>query len=289
MTKIFIHGLATLDQIHLINYLPKKPLKYRSLHAKMKVGGNAASSSIAVTRLNGKSYLSSLIGHDIAGNFIENILKKERVNLNYLIKLVNYRTSFSSILIDKNGERQIINARHEFDSKLEYKYNFNSFDGFLIDTRDLNSSLKILKQLKNVNKPILLDAEDNTNMDIVKLCTHVCFSYDGLLNFTKKKNIESALKFLKKQKCKNIFVTHGKNGCYYLRNNRLINVPTIKIKALDTLGAGDVWHGAFILMLSRKYDLDYCIKFANIASSLKCIKFGGSDGCPTFDEVVKYI
>ena len=57
------------------------------------------------------------------------------------------------------------------------------------------------------------------------------------------------------------------------KNNKLVNVPTNKINPVDTLGAGDVWHGALILMLSHNYNIETCIKYANTAATIKCTKF----------------
>ena len=45
----------------------------------------------------------------------------------------------------------------------------------------------------------------------------------------------------------NLFVTDGRNGSYYLKDDVLVNIPTINIIVENTLGAGDVWHGAFYL------------------------------------------
>ena len=60
------------------------------------------------------------------------------------------------------------------------------------------------------------------------------------------------------------------------------NIPAIKIKAVDTLAAGDVWHGAFLFELVKKSSLVNSIEFANYIASLKCKKFGGSSGSPLY-------
>ena len=88
----------------------------------------------------------------------------------------------------------------------------------------------------------------------------------------------------KRFNCKT-FVTNGEYGCYYLKDNILINIPTIKINPVDTLAAGDVWHGAFLFKLVSTNSINKCIKFANYIASLKCKKFGGSSGAPFMSEL----
>ena len=63
------------------------------------------------------------------------------------------------------------------------------------------------------------------------------------------------------------------------------NVQAPKVLAVDTLGAGDVWHGAFVLGLAEgKNELD-SVHFANLAAALKCTRFGARAGMPTRLEV----
>ena len=58
-----------------------------------------------------------------------------------------------------------------------------------------------------------------------------------------------------------------------------------KIHAIDTLAAGDVWHGAFTLMLGEGRPVADAARFANAAAALKCTRFGGRGGAPSRPEV----
>ena len=65
----------------------------------------------------------------------------------------------------------------------------------------------------------------------------------------------------------------------------LCNKKPPKIISLDTLGAGDVWHGAFTLALTHNKSPFQAIEFANIAASMKCEKYGGKNGTPYKKEL----
>jgi len=162
---------------------------------------------------------------------------------------------------------------------------FEIFDGFLFDSRDIKNSIKILECIKNIKKPKVLDAEENTTNELLNYFSHVVFSYQGLKSFTGIDNVERALKtFAQKTKFQTL-VTNGEHGCYYIQDKMIKNIPAIKIKAVDTLAAGDVWHGAFLFELVKKSSLVNSIKFANYIASLKCKKFGGSSGSPFIYEI----
>ena len=61
--------------------------------------------------------------------------------------------------------------------------------------------------------------------------------------------------------------------------------PVFAIKAVDTLGAGDVFHGAFALALVERQTIAAALRFAAAAAGLKCTRFGGSTAAPRRAEV----
>ena len=162
---------------------------------------------------------------------------------------------------------------------------YEIFDGFLFDSRDIKNSIKILEQIKNIKKPKVLDAEENTTNELLNYFSHVVFSYQGLKSFTGIDNIERALKTFAQKPEFQTLVTNGEHGCYYIQDKIIKNIPAIKIKAVDTLAAGDVWHGAFLFKLVNRSSLVNSIEFANYIASLKCKKFGGSSVSPFLSEL----
>jgi sulfofructose kinase len=61
------------------------------------------------------------------------------------------------------------------------------------------------------------------------------------------------------------------------------------VDAIDTLAAGDVWHGAFALALAERSSIDAAARFANVAAAIKCTRFGGRRGAPRRAEVENWI
>jgi sulfofructose kinase len=66
-------------------------------------------------------------------------------------------------------------------------------------------------------------------------------------------------------------------------------VPVFKIRAVDTLGAGDALHGGFVLALAEGYGEDEALRFGAAVAGIKCSRLGGSTGAPTRDEVEAFL
>jgi sulfofructose kinase len=69
----------------------------------------------------------------------------------------------------------------------------------------------------------------------------------------------------------------------------VVHVPAFTITAVDTLGAGDVWHAAFTLQLAKGASEHAAIVFANAAAALKCQSSDGLDGIPDYGVVSAYL
>ena len=86
-----------------------------------------------------------------------------------------------------------------------------------------------------------------------------------------------------------VCVTDGARGVWYTGTNQVKHIPAISIRPRDTLGAGDVWHGAFALSLAEGFKEVDAIHFANAAAAYKCTTHGGRAGAPTRDQLNKFI
>ena len=86
-----------------------------------------------------------------------------------------------------------------------------------------------------------------------------------------------------------ICVTDGAHGVFSIENGQLQQTPAFSVNAVDTLGAGDVWHGAFAHALCNEHTETAAIQFANAAAALKCMKKGGGSAAPYADDVQKFL
>jgi sulfofructose kinase len=135
--------------------------------------------------------------------------------------------------------------------------------------------------------PAVLDA-DRAPRDVpelIDLATHVAFSHQGARDLTGEEDPSSALRTIGNRSSTWIAVTHGAQGVFHWRGREVALEPAFRVRAVDTLGAGDTWHGAFALALAEGAPEPAALRFASAAAALKCTRFGGRDGAPRRGEV----
>ena len=289
MTKILVTGLVTLDLIFRLEHLPKLGEKYLASEGFLSGGGNAGNAAVATARLGGQVSIFAATGRDDVGALILKGFQEEGIDTRLVIHLEGHQSSFSSIVIDKSGERQIINYRNTLGTEnLQNLQKLPTQDGYLADSRWNEAAIATLKIANYFSKPGVLDAEAPVSYEAVSTASHVAFSRQGLRDFTQHDDLIIGLRSLSNRLDNWICVTDGSAGVYYLDQGQPRNVQPPKVLAVDTLGAGDVWHGAFVLGLAEgKNELD-SIHFANLAAALKCTNFGGRAGMPTRSDVSNF-
>jgi sugar/nucleoside kinase (ribokinase family) len=88
---------------------------------------------------------------------------------------------------------------------------------------------------------------------------------------------------------KAMLVTCGEAGVHIITGGGVEHVPAFKVDSIDTTGAGDVFHGAFLFALWKGYPLREATVFSSAVSAMKCTKLGGQSGIPSFSEVREFI
>jgi sulfofructose kinase len=100
-----------------------------------------------------------------------------------------------------------------------------------------------------------------------------------------RENLQDALALCKTKLPGWLAVTDGENGTWFTENDGLAHEPALRLPAVDTNGAGDVWHGALAVALLEGQETGAAVRFANAAASIKCSRFGGRSAIPTRSEL----
>lgn len=278
-----------VDFVFEVDSMPVAAEKYKARDAQIVGGGGAANAACAIAKLGGHAQIAARVGDDFMGKLIIDDLKKHSVDCSLIATTSDARSSYSSVLLDTSGERQIVNFRG--DNLSEDVTGIESTDpaAVLSDTRWIAGATAAMKLAKRKGIPSVLDAEAPIDPRLLKLASHIAFSRQGLESIvgTLKtiSNIESALRQLAERYSAWLAVTDGANGVYSLHRNEFLHHAAIPVDAVDTLGAGDVWHGAFTFWLGCGYNESDAVGFANAAAALKCAHPGGGRSCPGLNEV----
>jgi len=302
-SRIVVCGLTTADFVFAVPSMPDRAEKYIANSAQMIIGGGAANASIAIARQQASATLVSRIGDDWIGNAVEKILLDENVDCRLLQKSEQAITSYSSVMIDSAGERQIVNFRGTgFDEMPEWLtsefhlvhdtegYDVRQIDAVLCDTRWLEGALAVLRLARELGVPGVVDAEAPVPEPILQLASHIAFSKQGLFAYTAIDEIESALTSAYLKLNTWMCVTDGDKGVYHIHDGQIRHTAAYSVIPKDTLAAGDTWHGVFTLGLSEGMDEQSAIQYANAAAALKCTNKGaGVMAAPTKQQTFQLL
>lgn len=290
MAVVFLVGMAAADFVLSVQEFPDAAEKYQATQAHIVGGGCAANAAVGVARLGGEAILATRLGSDPLAELIVAELALEGVQTGLVHRSPQGRSSFSSILIDANGERQIVNFRGSgLTEDTDWLKQAPAADAVLVDSRWSHGALVALKLARSRAIPGVLDAEAPVDPGLLAQASHVAFSSQGLRTLTGEPDLVAALKAVRAQVNGWACVTDGANGIYFLSGSQVENVPAFVVQARDTLAAGDIWHGAFTLCLAEGTDERTAVEFANAAAALKCLKFGGRSGCPSRRETENFL
>jgi sulfofructose kinase len=106
---------------------------------------------------------------------------------------------------------------------------------------------------------------------------------------TGEDNLPLAARMLLAQGPEIVVVTLGDRGCRAFTANGQFHSPGFAVRAVDTTGAGDAFHGAFLYAMLQGWDLERVARFSNAAAALNCLRLGGRQGLPTLEQVQTFL
>ena len=255
-------------------------------------GGCAANAALAVARLGGRVAFAGPLGGDAdrVSNRILTDLGNEGIDCSGVVRVDGGTASVSLILLDATGEKTIATRRGVKLGEVSPKDAAGlvaGADAVLVDNRFPEFVTAICRAAKIRKIPIVIDLDQATAVDdpLLALGTHVISSAEALHGTTGLDDFGAGLKRLAERVSGFLAITDGPQGVYWLDGGTLRHMPAFKVKAIDTLGAGDAFHGAFTLALAEGRALPDILRFASATAALKCTKFGGASGAPTRAEV----
>lgn len=300
MKRVLVVGMAVIDFVFEVDTMPDRAEKYIASEASVVGGGGAANAAVAIANLGGTAMLAGRIGRDTIGDLILADLQARNVDCSLLQRTADARSSYSSVLIDAAGERLIVNYRGggllddaTAISQLQQTKSQRPA-AVLADTRWHNGVVAAMQLASALGVPGILDAEPPLDPELLKLASHIAFSREGLVSLTSDNDLPRSLLQVQSRYNSWLCVTDGANGVYHLANGEVQHVPAPEVSVVDTLGAGDVWHGAFAYALAEQppptsQSLSAAIQFANAAAAITCSRAGGGRVSPTRAEVDAFI
>ena len=164
-------------------------------------------------------------------------------------------------------------------------------DAVLIDNRFPEFVMAVSRAAARRRIPVVIDLDQPTKVKdpLLALGSHVIASAEALRGTTGLEDHAAALQKLGKNLPGFVAVTDGPHGVFWLEGGVMQHMPAFNVKAIDTLGAGDAFHGAFTVALAENRTLPEALRFASATAAIKCTRFGGASGTPKRAEVEDFL
>jgi sugar/nucleoside kinase (ribokinase family) len=288
-------GLNSVDFLSVVPEFPTLNSKIKILRFSKQGGGQVATAMVALARWGVKTKYIGKVGGDELGCFSLNSICQEGVDVSSVMIEPNATNQFAMITVDGvSGERTILWDR---DEKLMYR------DGELrreeicsgkllhLDGHDLWAAIQCAKWAKEEGIPTVIDLDkvEPLTSELIQEIDFVITSSRFPTLFTGISDREKALIEIQKQIHGFLCATLGPEGAIALVEGEIIHVKGFEVRALDTTGAGDVFHAGFIYGLLQNWEVVEILRFANAVAALKCRDLGGRRGIPTLEETRDFL
>ncbi len=292
--RILCAGIIVLDEVFRVDEFPQPDGKVQAKGFFVVNGGCAANAAVAIARLGGRAALAGPMGgpagEDENGDRVLKALARENVDCTACQRIDGLGTALSAIFMNARGDRIIVTYRDERIAAAapdDPVHVVGAADAVLADNRYPEFVRPICQAARRRNLPVVLDGDRPTVEDdpLFRIASHVVFSWECLRETTGVADLGEGLWRVARKTDAFLAVSNGPDDIVYLDRGRVHRLPVFKVAAVDTLGAGDAFHGGFVLALAQGRNEVDAMRFGAAVAGIKCTRIGGSAGAPTRAEV----
>jgi sulfofructose kinase len=284
-------GLNATDTIIRLPRFPALDSKVEVLSIDTKPGGQVASAIVACRRWGLSARYVGQIGNDAAGKFQVSEMRRERIDARWIV-VKSRRSQISFILVDQSsGERTVLWNRdprialRPSDLKREW---IRGARALLVDGHDTKAAMRAARWAREAGVPVVGDF-DNRYPGVETLLQYVDYpvtSKDFPERLTGERELLKSLPIIHRNfKCRLTAATIGCAGVLAWDGARFLLCPGFRVNAVDTTGAGDIFHGAFLYGLVRAWSTQEILEFACAAAAMNCKALGARGGIATLAQI----
>ena len=288
-------GGAVIDLIYGLDDLPARDGKYSVRSLEESGGGMAANAAVTVSRLGGQAIWVGRVGDDDKGRRIIEGLREEGVDMRFAQAKAAATSSHSVVLKDRDGNRAILLYRSDEmedgasgDAERLPLEPLLRTDVVLADNRWPGGALALLAAARSDGIPTVVDidsAGDLRALDMARLADYAIYSQPGLEALFEGETLEARLRMAARLS-PFAAVTMGAQGVLWCRPDGSVErLPAYEVFTKESVGAGDVFHGAFAFAIAGRQDVAAALRFASAAAALKCAGSGGRRSFPDLAAV----
>jgi sugar/nucleoside kinase (ribokinase family) len=277
-------GRTTLDALYWLDHLPQEDTKVFARAFRVAPGGPACNAAITHALLGGQATLLSAVGAGPWADLVRAELDRRAIRL-IDVAPAGYETPLTTVLVNKaTSTRTIVNPpvpgarvvapRREWDAAWGERPAVALTDGF-----HLAETLPLLTALRDGGTALCFDGgswKAGTDALVPLLTAAICgerFAVPGA-KMSSKADPEATLAWFALQGVPHVAVTRGAKPILGVDRGRRFEIPVEPVEAVDTLGAGDVLHGAFCFFFAESGDFEASLRRAASIATRSCSGLG---------------
>jgi sulfofructose kinase len=283
-------GHCTVDYIGVLEHFPECDKKTEILELSIQGGGPVSTALVTLAGFGVETSYLGKISDDDFGNFIRQGLREAGVDTRGLVIEPGKVSPFSFIAVDrKTAKRGIFWTRGDVSLITPQEVQLHLIDGAKIlhvDGLAIDAQIAAARYARDHGITVVYDAgSPRPRMEELMKLTDVLVASERFAAEVGRGALAESLRLLQMKGPRTVVVTIGEEGSVGMENGETYIVPALQVKVVDTTGAGDVYHGAFIYGMLQGFPLRERMRFANAAAGLKCRSLGGRAGIPSLSEV----
>ena len=283
--RIICAGAVVCDEVYYVDTLPAAGIKIGASRYEERFGGPAATAAVAIANLQGTVSYWGRVGTDPKGDAALSALRGHGVDCEAVAVVNGGRTRSAVVMVDNNGERCLVTYRKGLpdDASLVPADPLAEVAVVLADSRWPVGAETVIARASFNGIPSVIDMDGGERTETERLVAkadHVIFSAEGLSDFAGEGSPADQLRACGLPSTKVVAVTQGAAGSLWWWHDQLVPVPAFQVKATDTTGCGDVFHGAYALALCDGLAPLAAARFASAVAAVKAVRGRGWDGMP---------
>ncbi|MBN2227567.1 MAG: carbohydrate kinase [candidate division Zixibacteria bacterium] len=286
-------GIAPADLLFQIHQYPRPGEKVNATDLIVQGGGPVPTAMVTMTRLGMTTAVICAVGDDMMGRFTIDELKRAMVDTSLIVKKKRPSAIAAGWVEDGSGRRTIaLDLKIRVTPRdLDLKQ-FPETRAVHLDGRDMPACMKLARWARRNGVIVSFDVGSMRNdvSAILPLVDHLVCAEDFALPFTGSRTPKAAIEKLRKICKGTIVVTSGIKGSLGFSDEAgLVKQHAFRVETVDTTGAGDAYHGAYLAGLLRGMDLEERMTFASATAALKCTGPGARTAIPNLSQVRRLI
>jgi sugar/nucleoside kinase (ribokinase family) len=295
--RILCIGIPVRDLTFRVEAVPERGSKANATHLAEICGGNALNAAIAIARLGGRVSFAGPMGEasETSSGFILERMAAEGIETSQIVRMPDVTTPVSAIIIDAAGERTLTIYRDPvlWTVKLPHADELLAdCQAVLVESRCASFCVDLCTEARRRGIPVIVGVDRAMSLQdgLLTAASHLLFASEQVQETAGIADDGQALRRLAQLTPAFLAATRGPHGTIWLNETgALEETPAFPAEAVDTLGAGDVFHGAFTLRLAEGGGLREALRFAAAAAALKCTRHGGGQAAPQRIEVEGFL